>query len=29
MTITCDEVGGERLKDEIVDATRGGVMFLK
>jgi len=29
VTITCDEVDGEKLKDEIVDATRGGVMFLK
>ena len=26
--VFCDEVDGERLKEEIVDATRGGVMFL-
>jgi len=29
VTIICDEENGERLKEDIVDATRGGVMFLK
>jgi hypothetical protein len=28
LNVVCDEVDGERLKDEIVDATKGGVMFL-
>lgn len=28
VNVVCDEVDGERLKEEIVDATRGGVMFL-
>ena len=29
VTITCDEENGDRLKDDIVDATRGGVIFLE
>ncbi len=28
VTITCDEVNGDQLKEDIVDATRGGVMFI-
>lgn len=28
VTITCDEVNGDTLKDAINDATRGGVVFL-
>ncbi len=27
LNVVCDEVDGERLKEEIVDATKGGVMF--
>ena len=27
VTITCDEESGERMKNDIVDATRGGVTF--
>ena len=29
LTITCDEENGERLKEGIVDATRGGVIFIE
>ena len=28
VTVTCDEEFGERLKESLVDATRGGVMFI-
>lgn len=28
VSVICDEVDGEKFKEEIVDATRGGVMFL-
>ena len=28
VSVLCDEVDSERLKEEIVDATRGGVLFL-
>jgi hypothetical protein len=28
VSIVCDESDGEKLKEEIVDGTRGGVMFL-
>jgi uncharacterized YigZ family protein len=28
LTITCDEVDGARLMEDIVDATRGGVTFM-
>lgn len=28
VNVVCDEADGEKLKEEIVDATRGGVMFL-
>jgi hypothetical protein len=28
VSVICDEADGEKLKEEIVDATRGGVMFL-
>ena len=27
VSVVCDECNGERLKEEILDATRGGVMF--
>ncbi|KAL9187524.1 hypothetical protein ACHAXT_001627 [Thalassiosira profunda] len=29
VTITCDEENGERLREEMKDATRGGVMFIE
>jgi hypothetical protein len=28
LNVVCDEVDGERLKEEIVNATKGGVVFL-
>ena len=29
VTVTCDQESGHRLKQAIVDATRGGVLFME